>query len=276
MDILLPTDFSSCATIAFDLACNMARKTQSHLHLYHCADVPDDWEDLTLDQKVRDNPNKYIVLDIKAKLQVLKSLALDQGISATIHYTGGTFINNLSEILDTIDIDLTIMGAHGHTGSQDLFIGSNTQKAIRKYKCNFLVINKPVPDFHPKSAVFVSSLNEDDQVAFRSFLNYATAWHITDVHVLTIDTSSWFTQPAIVIREAQKDFKLIAEDFNCDTHFYSDYSIQEGIRHFLEDNDIDLVSISYRERHPIKRIFMGSNVETLINHTDIPVLCINK
>ncbi|MBK7409888.1 MAG: universal stress protein [Saprospirales bacterium] len=37
----------------------------------------------------------------------------------------------------------------------------------------------------------------------------------------------------------------------------------------------DLIGISNHERHPLKRILVGSNVEALINHSKLPVLVID-
>ena len=275
MNILLPTDFSKCASYAYDVACQVTKKTNGHLHIYHSADIPDDWEDLDIDSKVKDTKNKYVAIEVRDRLIDLKDQTKLLGIPCTTHYTGGEFLENIEEIFQKVDIDLVVMGSHGTSGKREWFIGSNTQKVIRKFRKNLLVVKRPSQSFHPTSAVFVTGLNIEDQKAFKSFLNYVNKLEIKDVHVLTIDTSSWFSQPAIVMKEALKDFEIIAKGQNCKAHFYKDYSIQSGIRHFIREFDIDLIGISYRERNPIKRIFLGSNVEMLINHTELPVLCIN-
>lgn len=276
MNILLPTDFSACASYAFDIAIQVAQKTLGQLHLYHSADIPDDWEDLEPSEKSADTKNKYIAMEARQKLMDLKIKAEQHGVECRFHYTGGSFLKNIIEILEKVKIDLIVMGSHGVAGKEEWFIGSNTQKVVRKFRKNLLVVKQPNKDFVPQSAVFVTGLNTADQSAFKSFLDYADLFNIREVHVLSIDTSSWFTQPTIVMLEALKDFKKIAVGYNCTAHFYKDYSIQAGIRHFIEEHNIDLVGISYQERNPIKRIFLGSNVEMLINHTDHPLLCINE
>lgn len=276
MNILVPTDFSKCADYAFDVACQIAVKTKADLHIYHSANIPDDWEDMELSEKVNDTHNKYIALEARDLLISRRDKAQEQGIKCTIHFTGGEFVTNIEEIFEKVLVDLIVMGSHGIGGKEEWFIGSHTQKVIRKYHKDVLVIKEPAPTFTPKSAVFISSLNTEDQEAFQSFLDYTDAFGIEEVHVLTIDTSSWFTQPAIVIAEAQKDFVKLATDRKCKAHFYKNHSVQFGIGEFMKENNVDLAGISYRTRHPLKRIFMGSNVEMLINRTDTPVLCINS
>lgn len=276
MNILVPTDFSKCADNALDVACQVAILTNAELHIYHSADIPNDWEDLELSEKVNDTKNKYVAIEAREKLIARRDKAQEQGLKCTIHYTGGKLVSNIEEIFEKVLVDLIVMGSHGIGGKEEWFIGSNTQKVIRKYHKDVLVIKEPAPIFAPKSAVFISSLHIEDQEAFMSFLDYTDALGIEEVHVLTIDTSSWFSQPTFLIRETQKDFIKIAEGRKCKAHFYRNHSVQYGISDFMKENNIDLAGISYRTRHPLKRIFMGSNVEMLINRTDKPVLCINS
>jgi hypothetical protein len=95
------------------------------------------------------------------------------------------------------------------------------------------------------------------------------------VHILSIDTLGWFNQPGVVIKEAFKEFESLALGFKCKTHFYKDYSVDAGIRHFCKEKQIELVAISNHNRNPIKRFFQGSNVEMLVNHSEVPVLSID-
>ena len=273
--ILVPTDFSKYAEYAFEAACQIALRMDGHLHLYHCADIPDHWEDLSIEDKLEDFHNKNEALATRQKLIELHDEAIRQNIQSSIHYTGGQFLNRVSDIVEEHDIDLIVMGSHGASGKEEWFIGSNSQKVIRKIKVNTLIVKNPLEHFSTEKAVFVSDLNENDQESFRSFLNFIQLFDTKEVHVLSIDTSAWFTQPALIVMDALEDFKKVASGYNCNVHFYKDYSVQSGIRHFIEDHKIDIVGISYRSRNPVKRIFMGSNVEMLVNHSDIPVLCIN-
>lgn len=275
MNILVPTDFSKFAEYAFNAACKIASYTEGHLHLYHCADLPDDWEDLPIERKLEDKQNKNKALEVRHQLMALQDRATNIGLKSSIHFTGGKFLDNITEILEKVSIDLIVMGSHGVSGKEEWFLGSNSQKVIRKIRKNALIIKAPVETFKVNRVAFVSSLNLDDQEAFKTFLKFVTIFEPKEVHVLSIDTSSWFAQPPMVMLDALKDFKEIARTYKCKTHFYRDHSVQSGIRHFIEEHNINLVGISYRSRNPIKRIFLGSNVEMLVNHAEVPVLCIN-
>jgi nucleotide-binding universal stress UspA family protein len=70
-------------------------------------------------------------------------------------------------------------------------------------------------------------------------------------------------------------FEAACQPLACHRHVYKDLSIDEGVRSFSKEIKADLVAISNHERHPIKRMLIGSNVELLINHSELPVLTID-
>lgn len=275
MNILVPTDFSECAKWAFDVGCQLAKLYNGTLHLYHSAAIPDDWELLPPEEKYKDEFNKSVALQARNQLQTLSNHCKQVGIESDIHFTGGDFINNIVEILGKVEIDLIVMGSYGASGKKEWFIGSNTQKVIRSQHYKVLVIKNQIEHVRFKTLLFATSLHSDQKETFRHLLNFLGPLGIEQVHVLAVDTSSFFSQPTYLMEEALKDFQKIASEFTCSTHFYADYSVESGIRHFAEDHNIDLVAISNHQRHPFKRIFFGSTVEMLINHSDIPVLSID-
>ncbi|MBT8190396.1 MAG: universal stress protein [Saprospiraceae bacterium] len=276
MRILVPTDFSKCADDALHAAIDICRKLKGHLHLYHSAQVPDNWEYLDVEAKVKDTVNKQVALQAREALKKRQKIAENEGVECDIHYTGGKFLQNFNEVLEKVNVDLIVMGSFGTSGKREWFIGSNTQKVVRKFHKNVLVIKQEVQSHLFRKVVFVSSLNENDKNTFLRFLDFIRPFDIEELHLLAVNLGGYFLQPTVVMKEVLKDFKDLAKGFNCLTHFYQDYSVEAGIRHFCEENDIDLIGISNETRSPIKRILLGSNVEMVVNHASIPVLSLDK
>ena len=167
------------------------------------------------------------------------------------------------------------MGSHGVSGKEEWLIGSNTQKVIRKVHKNVLVVKNPIGELTFSKVLFATGLHTGEQECFNRFLEFLRPFDIDELHVMAVDTSGYFSQPSFLMLEALKDFQKIADAYPCQTHFYSDYSVESGIRHFTEEYDIQLIGISNHNRSKIKRILMGSNVEMLINHSQVPVLSID-
>ena len=107
------------------------------------------------------------------------------------------------------------------------------------------------------------------------FVDFIKPLGVKRIHLININTSGFFSSPSEEMKEEIKAFKNIAKDYEIISHMYSDYSVGSGVRHFCEENDIDVISISNHARHPIKRVFQGSNVEIIVNHSQLPVLTID-
>lgn len=276
MKILVPTDFSMFADYAVDAAIKIAKHLEgAEIHLYHCADLPDDWEDLPSEMRYKDSFNKPRAIWVRNKLSKIKAEIESHGIGSEIHYTGGKFVKNIREVSDKIDFDLVVMGSHGISGKAEWYIGSNTQKVIRKLHHNVLVVKEDIQKVCFDEVLFVTGLFEDDKEAFKRFLSFIKPFNPRTVHVMSVDTASFFTQPSNVMHAALKEFEAIAEGSNVETHFYKDYSIVTGVTKFADEKKIDLIAISNQVRHPLKRVFSGSNVEMLINRAQVPVLSID-
>ena len=274
--ILVPSDFSECADFALEVALKICKSENAHLHIYHSSDLPKNLEELDLDENVRDQISGQVTLNAKEKLEVRERLILEEGIECTIHYEQGEFIDGIKEVLDKVDIDLIVMGSYGKSGRREWLMGTNTQKVVRKYHKNVLVV-KDAPDENIfRKVVFVSGLFDDDKAVFEKFLEFIKPYQVDEVHILAINLLGWFNQPSILMKELLEDFKSIASDYNCKTHFYSDYSVEAGIRHFVEEHDVSMIGISNKTRHPIKRIFLGSNVEMVVNNSKVPVLSLDS
>ena len=268
MKILVPTDFSEYAEMALSSAIQIAQRTNGEIYLYHCADVPDNWENLSPEIRYKDEYNKSKAIWVRDKLDKKVKEIESTGLMAQSFYAGGKFLKNIDEMVSKENFDLIVMGSHGASGKQEWFIGSNTQKVLRKVRINTLVVKNGNPKLEFKNPLFVTGLVTDDQKALEKFLDFLRWFDTEKLHIITIDTDSFFTEPAAVMLAALEDFKKNVTDFEVVTHFYKGNSIDQGVRKYVNENNIDLIGISNHIRHPIKRFFKGSNVEILANHSE--------
>lgn len=273
-NILVPTDFSVYAKYAFNLAIQLSISEKCKLHIFHSADLPEPWLSLPEDERRKDAVNSQKAHNINVLLDELKSLCKEHKIDYRTVVAGKNLVEQLKLYVAQEQIDLLVMGSHGVSGKQEYFIGSNTQKVIRTIHRPVLIIKEELKELSFKKVVFASGFEAREQESFRRFLNFVKNYN-PEVHLLAINTSSFFSQPSMILYDAMDDFKELTKPLICKKHFYNDISVEAGIRHFAESIDADLIAISYRFRHPIKRMFQGSNVELLINHSRVPVLTID-
>ena len=276
MKILVPTDFSECADFALDAACKIAQKTSSEIYLFHSATVPQDLIYLNKDSGFMDDLKSRLELNVTSLMSERIKMAEKFGVKVQSHFEFGKFLKRVQEYDEEQDFDLVVMGSYGASGKQEWFIGSNTQKLVRKLRKNIFVVKEAVEELSFEKTMFPSNLTLEDKDAFVKFLEFIKLFDAKEVHIMAVNTSGYFTQPATMMLELLDDFKALVEGLECQTHFTSDYSVEAGIRHFSEEYSINLIGISNMVNSPIKRIFQGSNVEMLVNHSDLPVLVISK
>ncbi len=270
MRILVPTDFSSYADSALNVALLIGKAYNAQVDLFHSTDSFLPWQK----DYLSDIRASYKT-SIEERLELLKKDVQKEGLKSEYYVGTGSLVDDLRRQVDMHDYDLIVMGSHGARAKEEWFLGTYAQKVIRKIHENVLVIKKDFKKIDFSEVLFVTGLELEDQEALKYFLEFIQPFEVKKVHIMAVDTSGFYSQPTILMLEALKDFKEIASAFDTETHFYTDYSVDAGVRHFSKENGIDLIAMSNHSRRPIKRIFQGSNVEIVVNHSEIPVLTID-
>lgn len=276
MKILVPTDFSESSKYAIDAAKKIAIRYNAQVDFYHCASKE---AILNVYEKDRELSKVYHKQIQDFVIQNLEETTLDfrnAGIDSNYLNTIGDFIDELKQLQKNMNYDLIIMGSHGQSGFKEWAIGSNAQKVVRLIPTNVMVVKKELEKLDFSEVVFVSGLDKKDHESFKRFLNFIQKLNVDMLHILAVDTAFYFTQPRFIMSEALKEFKEIADGFSVKTHFYSDYSIEAGVRHFVEEKGVSFIGITNHEQNPLRRIFTGSNVEAIVSQSKVPVLSINQ
>lgn len=276
MKILVPTDFSESSKYAIDSAKKIAIRYNAQVDFYHCASKE---AMLNVYEKDRELSKVYHKQIQDFVIQNLEETTLDfrnAGIDSNYLNTIGDFIDELKQLQKNMNYDLIIMGSHGQSGFKEWAIGSNAQKVVRLIPTNVMVVKKELEKLDFSEVVFVSGLDKKDHESFKRFLNFIQKLNVDMLHILAVDTAFYFTQPRFIMSEALKEFKEIADGFSVKTHFYSDYSIEAGVRHFVEEKGVSFIGITNHEQNPLRRIFTGSNVEAIVSQSKVPVLSINQ
>ena len=68
-------------------------------------------------------------------LAEVKEIAEKEGVQVQTRIEYGAPYEKICEVAEESDADLIVMGSHGRTGIEKVFIGSVTERVIRKAKC---------------------------------------------------------------------------------------------------------------------------------------------
>ena len=131
--ILVPLDFSSDAEQALDYALELAQQFQARLTLMHVIYIP-----VTTEV----NLSAYFADLESGALQGMESYQKrveEAGRPVEMVIVRGTPFREIIETAKTKQVDLIVMGTHGRTGMQHLFIGSVAERVVRLAPCPVLV-----------------------------------------------------------------------------------------------------------------------------------------
>lgn len=270
-NILVLTDFSEVANFGISTAVQLALTNEAKIHILHNMEN-DEFIEINLGKE-----NYYRIGNVSDQqldmiLNEWNQIAEEKKLSFYYRATGSDLIENIKKFIIQQDIDLVIMGATGKGKKWQQEWGSTTEKVIKNINIPVLIVKEHDDEFILKTIVFASSFDAIEKETFRKFLQLIPLEKDATIHLLTINTESYFTQPSLLAKEAMNDYKEIARPIHTKTHFYRDYNINSGIRHFNDQIKPDLVVMSNKIKKPIKHILVGNEAVKLANRSTFPVL----
>jgi len=270
--ILVPTDFSKYADYALEFAYCMASIFEAEVYIFHNKTSGHKiWQQrVDRSNSINENHETYKLL---TDLTDTFSSNENSSLVEVIHKSGN-LLKNVNEIIASKDIDFIVMGSHGASGKRETFLGSNTQKVVHSVNVPVFVVKNSVKDYRIDKVIFASNFAPSEIKALTYALDFLKPFKPA-IHLVEVNTPGFFTQPYALAKSLMDDFKNLCSGFECKTHFYKGNSVEAGVRHITKKLDADLIIISNQNRHPLKRVFKGSNVEYLVNHSEVPVLSID-
>ena len=279
--ILVPVDFSDSVKPAVSFAANLARKTGAEIHLLHVIDIAGtsgeineagEWS-VTDDATSSDIPlMMYMLKKIKEKMADLKESEELKGINVVDRIDTGSPALAITRSADKLGVDMIVMGTHGASGWNEVFVGSNAEKVVRSAHVPVLAIKKDV-NINPKKIVFASDFKDEANAIFPFAKKFAEIYN-AELHLLKVNTLDTF-ETTRETRTALDQFKAKHNVPNLPVDIYNDLDKETGILYYARDYQMDMIIAGTHGRSGISRMFNSSISEELVNHSFCPVLTIH-
>lgn len=267
--ILVPTDFSSRAENALQVAAQIAKKNNFEIHLLHMLEIPSQMNDaitgatpipeiMLFIQKAKETMQQTLNKSYLKDLSIIDAIKLEKASQGILSYSKDNAI------------DLIVMGSNGASGLTEFIIGSNTEKVVRLSTAPVIVIKEEINNFDPKNIVFASDFSEEIKKPFQKLLNFKQLFD-ANLQLVTICTPNSF-KPTALAKKIMTDF---IKEFNLDNYsinIYNDTNVEKGIIHFSNEINADLISLCTHGRTGLAHFFTGSISEDLANHENKPLI----
>lgn len=267
--ILVPTDFSNHALFALKVAASIARKLNAKINLVHNYSMPSEGFD-----------NAYFYEDLSNEIKAMKKKQLDnlvckdflKNIDVKKYILSNTKMWKIVTDKRFKNVDLIVMGSHGTSGFNEVFIGSNTEKVVRLADSPVLTIKNELEGFNINILVFASNFYEESYPVFEKIKFFADIYK-AHIYLLKVITPKEF-EPTPV---SQKLLNRFISKFNLKNYsvsIYNSQNIETGIIEFSDKVNADLIAIETHGRTGLAHLINGSLAEDIVKHEAKPVLSI--
>ncbi len=256
--ILFPTDCSTLSYNAFLYAIEIAKILDTkidiisifHLPMADSSAVMPDYIEEMIDER-RNTTLKNVNQFLDGQEEWIDNIRVDYGVFIA---------TEIYEAAGDDDYELIVMGTKGSHNAIEKFMGSVTTQVMMHAPCPVLAVPE-CAEYKPiRKAVYATDFHFKDEEVVLRLLNLCNALG-TVVHYVHIDQKE--DDPA-------NEFKTLA-GFAKVEHIHNK-SVIDGINTYLEENDIDLLTMFMPRRRLWEKLFHSSFTKRMALHTHVPLL----
>jgi nucleotide-binding universal stress UspA family protein len=276
--ILVPVDFSDTSINALRIACQLALRSKSAVHIVHVNEMAPNvapmaeyaYVDTTYGVDAQEDEIQERLDALCAELRAepeFEALVIESELRE------GLILPVVREVCREEKIDLIVMGTLGASGIKEVVVGSNTERVIRYAECPVLVVPSGITTFNIRNVLVPSTFKPDQEEVFRTVKAWqdALGFKVESVYLnnpllVPTDGSIEAEKNRILERVGMKNVLLHISGFT----MFEDNAI---LNHAYEA-DADLIIMGTHQRRGVSHMLFGSLTEDTANHTHIPVLAV--
>jgi nucleotide-binding universal stress UspA family protein len=269
LKILIPTDFSVQAEFAYLMVKKIEEGLPLEIHFLHILSAPDT---VTMDENGKvETCGEIDVRHIEKQKEIadrkLHQLKETYGNDIYIHLRLGKITDSIVDFAQNNHFDLIAMGTKGAWGAKEKLSGSETQFIARKSTIPVLSLMCDRSDLVIKNILLVHDFSKPAHENLLLLSKILVAFH-TKLHFLQIANVKSADNDKEIESNMNK-FAQLNDIKNFDVHILNDKDVENGVIHFNEMNNMDIICIG---THGKSGIFHKSSTEKLINHMFKPII----
>ena len=273
--ILVPVDFSPTGESAIEYGAYLANLFNAKLFLLHVLEdapkYPHEWQDsrnsAITKGRLRENATNKLI-------EYTRNVKLKYTIGVEYLLTEGKPSHKITETVSEYDIDLIVMGTHGASGFEELFIGSNAHKVANLSPCPVITIRE---GFHiPGLKTIVLPI--DDSLHSRQKVNNVIpiAKKCNSViHLLGLThTNSKSEIAKLHIKMKSMEEMAKKAGVTCVSKIINGDNLAMETMGYAEEVNAEMLAIMTDHESTMSGSFMGAFAQQIVNHSTLPVLSI--
>ncbi|NND15656.1 MAG: universal stress protein [Eudoraea sp.] len=273
--VIVPTDFSETADRALEYARALFRSDTCTFHLLntytpaiaHSRFMATSLHGSLMEENVQTASEQGLQ-------QIVDGLLTKNANPLHTFKTNSSFNILTEEICNISDINnlhLVVTGTTGASGLQEVFLGSNTVRILKSaQECPVLTIPPEASFAPPKQIAFITDYKRNfNATVLQPLLDIASAYG-SKIRVMHIKEEQELNK----YQESNKS--ILSEYLSPLSHTIHEMpyygSKAKVIQHFLEDMEIDIVSLVHYKHGFLEELLREPVIKKVIFHTNIPLL----
>ncbi|MEI7663836.1 MAG: universal stress protein [Bacteroidota bacterium] len=269
--IIVAVDFSNTSVHAVEYAISMANKMRSDIFLV--------WVDkLNPQESVYPDTSNENRNEAKKRFEELISQygkQLDKGLSMDYKLKKGRIYREVDNLARHTDAGLIVTGAHGISGYEEYWIGSNAYKIVTYASCPVITVRHDftIPVNIERILVPMDGSNETlHKIPF--IITLANLCN-SEVHVVTTHNSNLKSIQRITEKLAQTAIAcMLKHKVRVVEGSIVSNDLTKSVIDYATKANVDLIAIMTEQETPVN-ILLGAQAQQLINQSPIPVLSIH-
>jgi len=270
--ILVPVDFSKAAENAFQYALRIANLFHARMMVFHVYQVaiPEPYmipitPDPILQAEEDRIQERFDEMERSVPPSIAKNIELEFNMSL------GAPTDEILHLCDSLEPSLVVMGMKR---SQDLtraIMGSVCTHLIQRIGQPILIIPENATYKGIRSIAYATNFAEDDARTIEELMEFAFLYDamIHCIHIRTEQENENISSREDALHERFKDDLIM---HSVDFENEDDQEILEGINHYIDKHDVDMIAMLTHKRNFWGRLVHHSNCKEMALHTDLPIL----
>lgn len=270
--IAVPTDFSESANVAIDHAVDIAKHFNADIFLIHVLETGAYQGIFAPSKKTEYDEMEQAQIKLQDDAHKLEQ---QTGLNVSQRVVSGRINEEIVKAVKEANADLIIMGTHGRSGWEDLFVGSNAFKVVTRSECPVLSIQKSATKTELNNII----LPIDNTSASRQKVKQAAT--IAKKFGSTVHIAALLTEDDADIRYGfDIKIKQVADFFDRESIPFTQTTLVGDnlatmTMNFAESRGGNLIVMMTEQESNLTGFLMGPFAQQIVNHSKIPVLSVS-
>jgi len=269
--VVVAVDFSNTSIHAVEYAIPIANKLKSDIVLIW-VDKISPQESLYPDTS---NENRNEAKKRFDELIHLYHRKLGKGLNMEYKLRKGKVYHEVDNLAKNIGAALIITGAHGISGFEEFWIGSNAFKIVTYASCPIITVRQDFEISKCISRILIPIDGSSETLQKLPFTSELARLFKSEVHVVTTHSSNLKSIQRIAEKYAQQAVNYLKTNgIVCVQDSIIANDLTKAVLSYTMNVKADLISIMTEQESPLN-ILLGPQAQQLINQSPIPILSLH-